>query len=294
MRVTEAALHRQTLTGLQDNLTRMQQLQETMATGKRMLRPSDEPAGWAQVIRLDTFQSQASQYLRNMDAAQTQLKITDTTLTAVVDLLLRVKSVGLSEASGGSTPQERATSAVQVQDAVRQLTQLANTTFNGQYIFSGFKTTTPAYDNAGVYQGDSGAAQVEIGPGATVARNLAGDTVFGTPLTGVDIFARLGQLQTAIAADDTVTIQSLLVPLGAAVQQVAERQAEVGVRLQEIEATRRSVRSLSDAVAEVRSGREDADMALVVTQFQMQVAVLKAVEDSTARILQTSLLDFLR
>jgi flagellar hook-associated protein 3 FlgL len=294
MRVTEKILYGQSLTGLQDNLARMQRLQETIATQKRINRPSDDPSGAAHVIRFDTFQSQATQYLRNMDAAQTPLKVTDTTLTTAINVLVGVKAVALSEASGGSTPEERATSALQVQDAFNQLTQLANTTFNGQYIFAGFETGAPAYDAAGVYQGDSGSAQVEIGPGATVARNLPGDTVFGAALGGVDILARLEDLRVAIVANDPVAIRALLAPLGGAVQQVAERQAEVGVRLQEIEAARKSVRSLSRTVAEAQAGREDADMAKVVTEFQIQLAVLKSVQDSTARILQTSLLDFLR
>lgn len=294
MRVTEKILYQQSLTGLQENLKRIQRLQENLATGLRINRPSDDPSGAAQVIRFDTLQNQINQYVRNTDAAQIALNVTDTVLAEAVKILEGAKAVALSEASGGSTAEGRAISSLQIQNAFNQLVQIANTTFNGQYIFSGFATDTPAYDNAGVYQGDGGAVQIEIGPGATVARNLPGENVFGTASGGVDIFALLTNLKTAIDANDTATIQSLLAPLSDAVQQVAESEAEVGVRLQGIEAARQRHQSLSLAVAQIRSGREQADMAQVITEFSIQEAVLKAVQDSTARILQTSLLDFLR
>jgi flagellar hook-associated protein 3 FlgL len=294
MRVTEKTLYQQSVAGLGDNLERLQQLQLTIATGKRINTPSDDPSGSAAIIRFDTFQEQVSQYVRNTEAADTPLKVTDTTLTAVVNLLLRVKSVALSQASGGSTANERATLALEVGGAFQQLVQLANTNFNGQYLFAGFQTQAPAFDNAGVYQGDDGTAEIEIGPGATVARNLPGDAVFGAAAGGVDIFAQLSSLQTAITAGDSVAIQALLAPLEVAVQQVAQSQAEVGVRLQELDTARQSARSLSRTVTDARAGREQADVAQAITEFQIQSSVLKAVQESTARILQTSLLDFLR
>jgi flagellar hook-associated protein 3 FlgL len=294
MRVTERMISQQSITSLQNNLERLAKLQEQVATGKRMNRPSDDPIGVSQVLRFDVVQNKIGQHLRNLDAVETSLKMSDAALGAASDILDAVKRVALSQSSGMATAEERAIASRQMQDHFDQLRQVANTTFNGRHLFSGYQTDTPPYDGSGVYQGDGGVTSVEAGTGVTIARNLPGQDAFGSALVGVDIFALLTDLKTAIDTNDQAGIQATLTPLGQAREQVTLAGAELGVRLQTVATNRDRLRNLSSNVAQIRSDREEANMAQVITEFQVQEAMLKAVQDSTARILQTSLLDFLR
>ncbi|HET6466492.1 MAG TPA: flagellar hook-associated protein FlgL [Nitrospiria bacterium] len=294
MRVTEKILAQQAISELQSNAEQIAKLQQNLATGKKINQPSDDPVGTSQLLGFDVVQNKIDQYNRNLDSLDGSLKLTNTTLDAALQVLSTVKQVAMNQSTGSMTPEQIATASSQIQAGFDQLLQIANSTDNGQYLFSGFLTNVPAYDNSGAYQGDGGVNSVEAGVGVTIARNLPGQDVFGSASTGVDIFGLLNTLKTAIANNDQPTIQASLATLDQASNQVAQAQAELGVREQTLQTQQDRLKNLSSSVDQLRSKIEHADPAEIITKFQYQLTALQATQEATAKLLQTSLMDYLK
>ena len=294
MRITDQILTQQSIARMQDNLEQLATTQERLASGNRINRPSDDPVGTSQVLGFDVVQDQINQYLRNLDRLDGTLKITNTTLDAALQVLSTVKEVALGVTSGTLTPEQQATASSQVQDAFNQLLWIANSAYSGQYLFSGYQSNTPAYDNNGAYQGDGGVVQVDAGNGVTIASNLPGQQVFGSTVIGVDIFGLLTTLRTAINANDSATMQASLASLDQATNQVAQAQAEVGIRSQSLQAQQTRLKGLSSTMADLKTQRLKADPNEAITEYMMQMTALNATREATAKLLQTSLLDFLQ
>jgi flagellar hook-associated protein 3 FlgL len=240
------------------------------------------------------MQRKIAQHQRNLDALDTALKVSDTALGSAYDIVEAAKRVALGQTSGTSTAESRAVASRQIDNAFAELRAVANSTFNGAYVFSGFQTGTPPYDAVGAYQGDAGVMLVEVSPGVTIARNIPGETAFGSTGVGVDIFTVLADLKTAIDANDQAGILTGLTALDQAKQQLALARADAGVRLQAVDAGRDRLRSLAESLTQIQSDLEHIDLTEAVAKFQVQQVALQATQEASARILQNSLLDFLK
>lgn len=294
MRVTESILAQQAVASLQRNTEKLAALHEQIATGQRINRPSDDPVGASQGLRFDSLQRKIAQYQRNLDALDMELTVSDTALGSAYDIVEAAKRVALGQASGTSTPESRAVASRQIDNAFAELRSVANTTLNGAYLFSGFQTTTPPYDATGAYVGDAGVMSVEVSPGVTIARNIPGQAAFGSAGVGVDIFTVLADVKTAIDANDQAEILAGLTALDQAKQQLALARADAGVRLQAADAGRDRLRSLAESLTQLQSELEHIDLTEAVAKFQIQQITLQATQEASAKILQHSLLDFLK
>lgn len=294
MRVTESILAQQAVASLQRNTEKLAALHEQIATGQRINRPSDDPVGASQGLRFDSLQRKIAQYQRNLDALDMELTVSDTALGSAYDIVEAAKRVALGQASGTSTPESRAVASRQIDNALAELRAAANTTLNGAYLFSGFQTTTPPYDATGAYLGDAGVMSVEVSPGVTIARNIPGQAAFGSAGVGVDIFTVLADVKTAIDANDQAEILAGLTALDQAKQQLALARADAGVRLQAADAGRDRLRSLAESLTQLQSELEHIDLTEAVAKFQIQQITLQATQEASAKILQHSLLDFLK
>ena len=293
MRITEQILTQQSIAGLQNNLEQVAKLQESISTGQRINQPSDDPAGTSQVLGFNAVQDQLNQCLRNLTGLDGTLKVLNTTLDSALQVLSTVTQAAMGLTSGPMTAEQQATASSQVQSAFNQLLQIANSTYNGQYLFSGYQSNAPAYDNSGAYQGDGGVTSVDAGNGVAIASNLPGQQVFGSASVGVDIFGLLTTLQTAINTNDTATIQTSLATLNQATNQVAQAQAEVGVRDQTLQTQQTRLQGVSATVEQLKTQQLQADPNVVITQYMAQMNALNATREATAKLLQTSILNYL-
>src|ERR1019366_6172883 len=109
-----------------------------------------------------------SGYLQSLGAVQGQLSTADSMLSSVVTALQRAISLGVEGANGTLSDSDRASIASELQGIQSQLVSLANTSYQGRYVFAGTKTSTPPYvvDNtapSGVdYVGNTGVNQVSV------------------------------------------------------------------------------------------------------------------------------------
>ncbi|WP_418791023.1 flagellar hook-associated protein FlgL [Phosphitispora sp. TUW77] len=291
MRVTQGMLAGNFLNNLNANYRNMNRIQEQLSTGKKINRPSDDPIGVATSLRLYTGLTETEKYKSNVDAATAWLDTTDTALGQAGDVLNRVRELTIAGASDSLSQSARYALAAEISQLREQVEQIGNTAHDGRYIFSGFRTTEPAFE-AGIYEGDSGSMNYEIGVNITMPINITGDDVF---INTVDVFALLTNIETEITAGDTPTLSGTrLEELDQAIDNILSLRSEVGAKTNRLELTNSRLEDAILNFSSLLSENEDINTAEVITQLKMQENTYNTALAAGARIIQPTLLDFLR
>jgi len=164
--------------------------QEEVSTGKKILRPSDDPSAVSRLIDLEEALSQIDQFDENIDYATQSLNMEETSLESSLLVLQRVRELSIQAASTGSNNlQSQQAIASEIKEKLNELFDYANTRDeNGDYIFSGFQSKTQAFttDGAGNYSfnGDQGQLGVRIGSSREVVVGDSGADIFQLVRTG--------------------------------------------------------------------------------------------------------------
>ncbi len=180
-----------------------------ISTGKSVNVPSDNPSAAALLVDNNDQATFNSGYLQSISTVQGQLSTADSTLSTVNSVLQQALSLGVEGANGTVSPADQAAIVVQLQGIQTQLIALANTTYRGNYIFSGSLTNTAPYvvdinSPSGVdYVGNTDVNQVSIGNGYKIDVNQPGSQLFSA--TGNDVFLAVNNLITALQSNTGIS-----------------------------------------------------------------------------------------
>lgn len=134
---------------IQRNISRrygdLAKLQEQLSTGKRLLRPSDDPIDVTNDLKMRTKQKQMKQYKRNMEDGLAYMGVSSTALTSMNDLLHRMRELAVQAANDTLIDTEREFIQQEVNQLFRQVISVTNTKFKGDYIFNGTQTKIPPF-----------------------------------------------------------------------------------------------------------------------------------------------------
>jgi flagellar hook-associated protein 3 FlgL len=311
-RVTQRMMVEHSLTSLNRGMGRLSELQEQLSTGRVINRPSDSPTGTNSALHLREQLAANDQYARNADDGIGRLSQTDTALTTMLDAVRRARGLTLQGMSTGSTgPTAREALATELEQIRDGLIASANTTYLGRPIFAGTSGSDVAYDAATGQQptvdldgdgvmdplpGIDGTVNRRIGPGPTdtVPVNLTGTEAFGPD--GNNLFDVLSKVITDLRTEpvDASALQSDLDSIDAASDRMKTALADVGSRVNRLED---AVAKIKDSEVDLKASLsevENVDIAKAVVDLQMQEVAYQAALGATARVLQPSLLDFLR
>jgi flagellar hook-associated protein 3 FlgL len=174
-----------------------------LATGSKINKPSDDPGGAAQLTQVADMSSQVDSYQRSISSINGQLSTADSTLSSVLTTLERAITLGVEGANGTLSDGDRASVVAELQGIKDQLMSLANTTYQGRYIFAGTGQSQPFVEDgnqsSGVaYVGQQGIDEVTIGNGYDLQINLPGSQVFSAP--GSDVFQAITDLINAVGS----------------------------------------------------------------------------------------------
>lgn len=176
-------------------------LQE-ISSGRRVNQPSDDPAAAALLVDNHDRTTFTARYLQSLTALQGQFQTADSTLSSVVVALQRALTLGVQGGNGTNSDTDRAAIAQELQGIQDQLISLANTAFQGRFLFSGTRTDTIPFvrDNAvpsGVrYDGNDAVNSVQVGEGYRLASNKPGSQLFNA--AGKDMFQAMAGLIQAV------------------------------------------------------------------------------------------------
>lgn len=294
MRVTDRLLFDGITRNLQRNSSELFRLQNIVSTGKKINKPSDDPVSLSKILEYDELISRSDQYTENINHAIGFLEVSDSTLSGVGDILIRAKELAVAQGNDTMNADDRQSASIEAQNLFEEAVQLANTKLGDRYIFSGYKTQTEPFSTAGAYSGDSGKIMVAVGPDATIQTNLPGDSLFKGTGGGIDIFTLLNDLKVNLENNDGASIRGSLDSFDTASDIILNGRGDIGARLNRLDLTMSNTEDLKLEIMQLKSGLEDADIIKAVSDLAMQQNVLEAAKASSARIVEPTLLDFLR
>jgi flagellar hook-associated protein 3 FlgL len=292
-RVTQNMIKDRSFGALQAGLGRLATLQEQMSTGKVLNRPSDSPTDTTSAMRIRSSIADVTQYGRNANDGNGWLSQIDSALTSANDQVLRARDLALQGANEGvSGPTAREAMAAEVDQIRGGLIDTANSNYLGRPVFGGVTGGPKAYDATGTYVGTAGAVNRTVADGTTIRVDTDGQAAFGA--TGSSVFDHLAALSTALRAGDQAGISASISALDADRNRITTAQTDNGSRQIRVEgaiqASQDNVLKLGSSLSDI----ENVDLPKVIVDLQMQQTAYQASLAATAKVMQPSLLDFLR
>ncbi|MEQ2128565.1 flagellar hook-associated protein FlgL [Caldanaerobacter subterraneus KAk] len=296
MRVTHNMMISTFLTDYYNNLERLQKGQNMLSSGKKFTRPSDDPVAVATSLRIKTDMARNDAYTKNADDAKSWLEITDSALSQLGDLLQRTRELAVEGANGTLTQSDMEKIAQEIMQLKAQMVQVGNTQYNGRYIFAGFKTdTAPFSETANSYSGGDNFIEFEVGPGGNkMAVNVPGSRLFDVVGGTSRLLQMMDDLKSALENGDHQAVSSMIADIDKQLENVLSVRAEVGAKSNRIDLIQNRLQNDNYNFTALLSKNEDADMAEVITNLKMDENVYRASLAAGARIIQPSLIDFLR
>lgn len=295
MRITNSILQRTTLAGIQQNLREIKDATDRAVSGTRIRAASDAPGVAGTVLRADGQLRALEQYRRNIGAARSRLTAEETVLDEVTDLLSRARELAMREGGGAANEMTRSIAKAEVDQLLETAVQLANTRFDGLYLFGGDHADTPPVDAAtGTFNDPAlaGSHQAEIAAGQQVHTSHNAREIFGDDTTGV--IAALRALSTALGDNDPDAVGAAGQAASSAFDQIQVLLGDVGARVVRLDIAEANIEALDTNLQAFRSDLADVDFEEALTELVGRQTALQAAFVATSRILQTTLTDYLR
>jgi flagellar hook-associated protein 3 FlgL len=186
MRISTGQLYDRSIQAIVDNQAELSDLQQQLATGKRILRPSDDPVGSTKVIRLTEELAQIAQYQKNNNVLTNALEQEETVMRNINQSLDRARVLMIQSGNGIVGDEERQAIANEISQIRSEVFDLMNTqNASGEYIFAGFQSHSPAFafnaanpGNKFTFEGDEGIRDIQISNEVKLASNSSGKDVF--------------------------------------------------------------------------------------------------------------------
>lgn len=287
MRITEKVINNSLTRNISSAMRRMDKQYTQLSTGKRIQLPSDDPVGLITSLRMYDSIRQNERYKTNSETAISWLEATDAALNELTSVLNRLTELAVAAANGIHTEDSRQAYEDEIRQLREHVQQIANTQHEQRYIFGGQQTKKPAYENF-IYQGDSNRLMAEIGGGSTIDFSYYGEEIFRDIFQQLEDFANhvdVGDYD-AITEVDIDNIRNQLI-------HVLNIRSEIGAKVNRLEKNNSRLELLGVQYESLLSKIEDVDYAEVVMQLKMQETVYQAALGAGARIMQTTLLNYL-
>ena len=275
--------------------------QEQIASQKRINRSSDDPVGMGKVLGYRTALASGEQYQNNIQQAMTRLEFNEETLDLASELVDTARNLAADYSGSELSADMRQSVALQVKDLYDQLMQMANSKFNGNYVFAGHATADPPFsqvDYAAVYSGDDGDFRAMVSDNVEISIVADGSKIFQNEANGgVNIFDELQDLIEGLEDPDlqagSAKIKGTISTLDAGRDQINLKRTEYAPVYYRLQATDDYLTNLRPKVEEAMANLERADVTEAAVELQNLELAYESTIATAAKIIQPKLLDFL-
>lgn len=304
MRVTSGMMSNHLLNNLNRTASKMNDTQLQMTTGLKINKPSDDPTGITYSLRYRQELSSNEQYQRNTDSAISWLDFNDSMLTEVNSVMQRVRELTVQASTGTNSQESHNSIRSEIQQLKEQMIDVGNSQFNGKYVFNGevydqkpydFTKTNNVSDTSAAQSLvlDQGQVKYTVGAGVQMSINTSGNTVFGGDEAD-NMFAIFNNLEAALGSGDLKGIGDQLGLIDSRTSKFSVVHAEVGAKTNRLELMQSRLGNLETNLTELQSKTEDADFAKLMIKSKIEESVYNASLSVGAKIISTSLVDFMR
>ena len=297
-RISTYLFHQRATASMLDNQSRLSRTQLQLATGKRILTPSDDPAGATKTLDLQRYLDTNKQFLSNMGFARSRLETQEMALASVTDLFQRANELAIQGNNATASVSDREAIAAEVDQLLEQMLALANTRdSNGEYLFGGLRRENAAFTRnvdpvSGTvtfdYDGDDQQRQIQVSEVRRIADADTGQDIFMNVAGAASAFDILAKF----AADLRTPGASLSDSIGninLAMEQVLDVRARGGARLNALDDLGNINEDLAVTLESQLSEIKDLDYVEAVSRMNRQLLAFQASQQSYAKLSQLSL-----
>ncbi|WP_315907146.1 flagellar hook-associated protein FlgL [Priestia koreensis] len=286
MRITQGMLSTNMLRNLSTSYERMGKYQDQLSTGKKINRPSEDPVIAMKGISYRRDLSQTEQYKANFSEAYNWIENSDAALDKATQAMQRIRELVVQASNDTYDTSQRGSIATEIDQLKEHLITIANTQVGDKYIFNGTKTLDAPIGADDKPNSTSGTeVQIELSKGIYMPVSIKTDAVFTLEKLSADL------------KDSTKTntdINKYLGALDTHINSMLNTRAELGARQNRIEMMEDRVDEQEVIAQRIVSDNEDADIERVITDLKTQESVHRAALGVGSRIIQPTLMDFLR
>ena len=269
-----------------------QQLSSELSSGARLTSLSQDPVSAGQNVLLLNQIQQDDSFTQSSSLVTGQLQVADSALGSVVSQLTQVVSLATSANNGTMNASNIRSIASQISGILGEITTLANTSYNGQYIFAGgqsavspFTTSTATSPAVTTYRGDSNINYLQMPNGEEIQLNVPGDQIF-TGSGSNTVFAALnsliadyssGTVNTAKAVSDTAALSTSL-------NYVSQQRVTIDNSITHLNSAKDAVSNEQMQLTAAQTNLMQADVAQVATQLSLAESQQTALEAVIAQL----------
>lgn len=264
-------------------------LQEQLASGKRINRPSDDANGSEAIIKLKTSQREIEQFQRAAQTAQQKLTATDDTLSGYENLLQRVRTLVTQGLSDTASQTAKNALATEIDSLRTRILDVANSSYNGEYLFGGTRQNASPFDQttAAPAATPATAQYIQLEPGTTaVAAGVTAESFLSDATS--DIFTDLTNVVNALRgtgneAADRTTLQTTMSRMTIYNDLANTSHTIIGANMNAAELAQENLTAGFQSLSERISGIEDIDFAQTAVKLSETQRNLEATLQATAQ-----------
>jgi len=326
MRISDNAFSANFISNVNLNKNRINDLQNQLSSGLQFTAPSERPIDGDLLIHVRELQDRNDQYTSNIESASDYLGQTSNALSQMVDLYQQVVDTVAQVGRPGAI-RDYPTYSDTLDGLVKRLISLANTSYNGKYLFGGTQTiatddaATPYQlddssvdlaDNFTVSRGtdltdnsDENEIKIPVGEGIDSRMNVSGKSVFGQDGQAftniIDIVSAMDEAYQGIDPTDSGTLvgidpedfKTYMANVRQSLDNLISQNQTVGLDLETLDTLHSKITDDKNSLEQLRSSRQDTDIASTVVELNKQQVQLEAAYKMGANILPKSLVNFL-
>lgn len=298
MRVPTNAFPTAVAAQLQQLTSRQAQLQSQAASGQRVTNPNDDPAAMGRFLNIQAEKQQLQQFAQTNAHAQAISQTTYSGASQLKSLSDRAGELSVL-GSGVNSPDAYNAYAIETNQLIEQALQTANVKFSGDYVFGGVKTNSAPFTavrdaNGDItsisYDGAATAAQMRIAEGSTISPSTDGVT----NQKFADFMNNLVGLRDAMKSGTIASVQTAHQNLQSSEDDLIETISGIGAVQTRLETAATQNQARFADLQTMGSRETDADLAQTIVKLTQSQTAYQAAMQSAAKIMQTSLLDYLR
>lgn len=298
MRVTQTMVAANTLRNLSNNYAMLGKYQDEISSGKKITKPSDDPVNAVNGMIYTSQLNSIDQYNRNITTLQTWTSNSDSALQQANSDLLRIRELVVQGMNGTLNATDEKASADEIQQIKQDLANTANTQVAGKYIFHGTDVTNPpATINA---DGTVSVAanlndpsisnfSIQVQKGVSIQANVNPANAFNS-----DFFGVVQKIQDSMQNNDPASLNGLLSQLDDVTNSLQAENADVGARSNMVDLVSTRLGTEETNTNQGLSDSVNADVAKAMVDFTTQQSAYQAALSMGAKIIQPTLMDYLK
>lgn len=269
-----------------------QQLTSELSSGVRVTSLSQDPVASGENVLLLNQMQQDDSFTTSAGSVTGQLQVADSTLGSVVNELTSAISLATGANNGTMNSSDVQSISSQISGILDEVTSLANTSYQGQYIFAGGQTSTAPFTTSTVtspaittYHGDEDVNYLESPNGQKIQLNVPGDQIFQGAGTN-SVFGALNALIADYSSGVVNTNQAVndTTALGTALNYVSQQRVTIDNSMTQVTAATDAVSNVQSQLTTAQTNLMQADIPTISTQLSLSETQQTALEDVIAQL----------